>query len=84
LFFNREANCTCNKSSADSLRLLRAEIEAEKTLNATQQKILDDEKREKEQLKAKMREYEEKLLLIQMNVVQNRAIYDAKVLFLLN
>ena len=70
MFFNREANCTCNKSSADPLRLLRAEIEAEKTLNATQQKILDDEKREKEQLKVKMRDYEEKLLLIQMNVVQ--------------
>ena len=83
MFFNLKAKCSCNEGHADTLRLLRAEIDAEKTLNATQQKILDEEKHEKEKLKARIREFEEKFLLLQMNVVQNRAIYDSKVLYLL-
>jgi hypothetical protein len=58
---------------------LRAEVDAEKTINATQQKLLDGEKLEKDKLKLKARELEEKFLLIQMNIVQNRSIFDSKV-----
>jgi hypothetical protein len=56
---------------------LRAEVDAEKTINATQQKLLDGEKLEKDKLKLKARELEEKFLLIQMNIVQNRSIFDS-------
>ena len=58
---------------------MRAEVDAEKTINATQQKLLDGEKLEKDKLKLKARELEEKFLLIQMNIVQNRSIFDSKV-----
>ena len=78
MFYLKASQCD-NGQSQETIKLLRAEIDAEKTINATQQKLLDGEKLEKDKLKLKARELEEKFLLIQMNIVQNRSIFDSKV-----